>query len=327
MQEFLGLAYFAEIPVVLFDVQRGSPSTGMPTRTQQADLISCAYASHGDTKHVLLLPEDPRECFEFGALAFDLADRLQTPVFVMLDLDIGMQDWLTEPLEWDDSRAMDRGKVMTAAELDAGRDFGRYLDVDGDGIAYRTYPGSHPSRGSYFTRGTTKDRYARYTEEGPAYVDNMQRLLRKFETAKTLLPKPVITPAGETTSAGVIWFGSTGAAMAEALAELEHQGVHLDQMRLRGFPFDDSVADFIAAHEHVFVVEQNRDAQLKMLLVNECAVDPAKLTSVLHYDGTPITERFITREIGEKARLYNVTPLTGARIQGAGARKAGGRAA
>ncbi|MGE5170761.1 MAG: 2-oxoacid:acceptor oxidoreductase subunit alpha, partial [Rudaea sp.] len=311
MQEFLGLAYFAEIPAVLFDVQRGSPSTGMPTRTQQADLLSCAYASHGDTKHVLLFPEDPRECFEMGALAFDLADRLQTPVFVMLDLDIGMQDWLTEPLAWDDARRMDRGKVMTAADFDAGRDFGRYLDVDGDGIPYRTYPGTHPSKGSYFTRGTTKDRYARYTEEGPAYVDNMQRLQRKLETAKTLVPRPVVTAAAQPTNAGVVWFGSTGAAMAESLAELQSRDVHLDRMRIRGFPFADEVAEFIAAHEHVFVVEQNRDAQLKMLLVNECGIDPAKLTSVLHYDGTPITERFITREIGEKAQLYNVTPLTG----------------
>jgi 2-oxoglutarate ferredoxin oxidoreductase subunit alpha len=309
MQEFLGLAYFAEIPAVVFDVQRGSPSTGMPTRTQQADLISCAYASHGDTKHVMLIPEDPAECFAFGALAFDLADRLQTPIFVMLDLDIGMQDWLCEPFHWDDGRKMDRGKVMTAAMLDAGRDFGRYLDVDNDGIPYRTYPGTHPSKGGYFTRGTTKDRYARYTEEGPAYVDNMQRLLRKFETAKDLVPAPVITRAKEATRAGVVWFGSTGAAMAESLAELERQGVHLDQMRLRGFPFADAVADFIAAHDHIFVVEQNRDAQMKMLLVNECGVVPDKLISVLHYDGTPITERFITREIAEKARLFNVTPL------------------
>jgi 2-oxoglutarate ferredoxin oxidoreductase subunit alpha len=309
MQEFLGLAYFAEIPAVLFDVQRGSPSTGMPTRTQQADLISCAYASHGDTKHVLLLPEDPRECFDFAALAFDLADRLQTPIFVMLDLDIGMQDWLIAPFEWDDRRRMDRGKVMTAADLDAGRDFGRYLDVDGDGIPFRTYPGTHPSKGGYFTRGTTKDRYARYTEEGPAYVDNMQRLLRKFETARAVVPAPVIERAAQPTRAGVIWFGSTGAAMAEALAELERQNVHLDRMRLRAFPFAHAVTDFIADHEHVFVVEQNRDAQLKMLLVNECGVDPGKLISVLHYDGTPITERFITREIAEKARLFNVTPL------------------
>ncbi|MGC1817930.1 MAG: 2-oxoacid:acceptor oxidoreductase subunit alpha [Casimicrobiaceae bacterium] len=317
MQEFLGLAYFAEIPAVLFDVQRGSPSTGMPTRTQQADLLSCAYASHGDTRHVLLFPEDPRECFELGALAFDLADRLQTPVFVMLDLDIGMQDWLCEPLAWDDRRTMDRGKVMSAQELDAGRDFGRYLDVDGDGIPWRTYPGAHPSKGSYFTRGTTKDRYARYTEEGPAYVDNMQRLLRKFETARAMLPRPEIADAAQPTTAGVIWFGSTGAAMAESLAELERQGIHLDRMRIRAFPFHDSIAEFIATHEHVFVVEQNRDAQLKMLLVNECRIDPARLSSVLHYDGTPITERMITREIAEQARLL----IPGLGFQRSGIRK------
>jgi len=309
MQEFLGLAYFAEIPVVLFDVQRGSPSTGMPTRTQQADLLSCAYASHGDTKHVLLLPEDPTESFTMGAQAFDLADRLQTPIFVMLDLDIGMQDWLTDPFRWDDAQRMDRGKVMTAADLDGGRDFGRYLDVDGDGIPYRTYPGTHATKGGYFTRGTTKDRYARYTEEGIAYVDNMQRLLRKFETAKSLVPAPVISKATKPTRSGVVWFGSTGAAMAESLAALELDGIHLDQMRLRGFPFADSVADFIAAHDRVFVVEQNRDAQMKALLVNECGIDPSRLISVLHYDGTPITARFITREIAEKARLFNVTPL------------------
>jgi 2-oxoglutarate ferredoxin oxidoreductase subunit alpha len=309
MQEFLGLAYFAEIPVVLFDVQRGSPSTGMPTRTQQADLLSCAYASHGDTKHVMLLPEDPTEAFTFGALAFDLADRLQTPIFVMLDLDIGMQDWLTEPFQWQDTHAMDRGKVMTEAELEAGKDFGRYLDVDGDGIPYRTYPGTHATKGSYFTRGTTKDRYARYTEEGPAYVDNMQRLLRKFETAKSLVPMPVVTKASKPTKSGVVYFGSTSAAMAESLAALELDGIHLDQLRLRGFPFHDSVADFIAGHERVFVVEQNRDAQMKALLVNECGIDPSRLISVLHYDGTPITARFITKEIAEKARLFNVTPL------------------
>jgi len=309
MQEFLGLAYFAEIPVVLFDVQRGSPSTGMPTRTQQADLTSCAYASHGDTKHVLLLPEDPRESFEFGATAFDLADRLQTPIFVMLDLDIGMQDWLCEPFAWDDTRRMDRGKVMTTADLESGRDFGRYLDVDGDGIPYRTYPGTHATRGSYFTRGTTKDRYARYTEEGVAYVDNMQRLQRKFETAKALVPAPVIKPAAKATRTGVIWFGSTGAAMDEALVTLELDGIHLDRMRLRAFPFADAVADFIATHDRVFVVEQNRDAQMKSLLVNECGIDPARLISVLHYDGTPLTARFVVREIAEKARLFNVTPL------------------
>ncbi len=309
MQEFLGLAYFAEIPVVLFDVQRGSPSTGMPTRTQQADLLSCAYASHGDTKHVMLLPQDPTEAFSMGAQAFDLADRLQTPIFVMLDLDIGMQDWLTDPFEWDDAHRMDRGKVMTAADLDSGRDFGRYLDVDGDGIPYRTYPGTHATKGSYFTRGTTKDRYARYTEEGGAYVDNMQRLLRKFESAKSMVPMPVVTKASKPTKSGVIYFGSTSAAMAESLAALELDGIHLDQLRLRAFPFHDSVADFIASHERVFVVEQNRDAQMKSLLVNECGIDPSRLISVLHYDGTPVTARFITKEIAEKARLFNVTPL------------------
>jgi 2-oxoglutarate ferredoxin oxidoreductase subunit alpha len=309
MQEFIGLAYFAEIPAVLFDIQRGSPSTGMPTRTQQADLLLCAYASHGDTKHVLIFPEDPTECFTMAVDALDLADRLQTPVFVLSDLDIGMQEWLTEPFTWDEGRRLDRGKVMTGAELEAGKEFGRYLDVDGDGIPFRTYPGTHPTKGSFFTRGTTKDRYARYTEEGPAYVDNMQRLLRKFETAKELVPAPVIEKAAQPTRAGVIWFGSTGAAMAESLADLAADGIHLDRMRLRAFPFADAVAEFIAAHDKVFVVEQNRDAQLRMMLVNECGIDPDKLIPVLHYDGTPITARFIVGEIAEKAAVFNVKPM------------------
>jgi len=322
MQEFIGLAYFAEIPAVIFDVQRGSPSTGMPTKTQQADLLTCAYASHGDTKHVLLFPEDPKECFEMGAMAFDLADRLQTPVFVMMDLDIGMQDWLTEPLAWDDGHRLDRGKVMSAAALEAGKDFGRYLDVDGDGIPYRTYPGTHAKRGGYFTRGTSKDRYARYTEDGNAYVDNMQRLLRKFETAKGLVPAPLVRRAAQPTRAGAIWYGSTGAAMAESLVELAAEGIHLDQMRLRAFPFADAVADFVADHDHVFVIEQNRDAQLRMMLVNECGIDPAKLIPVLHYDGNPMTERFVTREIAEKARLFNVTPMRPRQaVPGAGGRR------
>ncbi len=199
MQEFIGLAYFAEIPAVIFDIQRGSPSTGMPTRTQQADILSAAYASHGDTKHVLLFPQDPNEAFTFGADALDLADRLQTPIFVMLDLDIGMNDWLVPPLKWDPERTYDRGKVMDFEDLEAGKDFGRYLDVDGDGIPYRTLPGTHPTRGAYFTRGTTKDRYARYTEEGAAYLDNMQRLLRKFETAKRIVPRPIKREAREPT--------------------------------------------------------------------------------------------------------------------------------
>ena len=299
MTEFIGLSYFAEIPAVIFDVQRGGPSTGMPTRTQQADLIGAAYASHGDTKHPMLLPADPGECFTMGALAFDLADRLQTTVFVMLDLDIGMNEWLTEPFAWDDRRALDRGKVMTHDMLEAGADFGRYKDVDGDGIPFRTYPGVHPSKGAYFTRGTSRNPYARYSEEGAVYVDNMQRLLRKFETAKALIPAPVLRSAQRRTTDGVIYFGSTSPAMAEALETLEGQGQQLDALRIRGFPFSHEVDDFIAAHDRVFVVEQNRDAQLRTLLMNEGSVDPAKLVPVLHYDGTPITARFIAGEIGQ----------------------------
>ena len=309
MQEFIGLAYFAEIPAVIFDIQRGSPSTGMPTRTQQADIISAAYASHGDTKHVLLFPQDPRESFEFAAEALDLADRLQTPVFVMMDLDIGMNDWLVEPLQWDEARKYDRGKVLDFDALEKGVEFGRYLDVDGDGIPYRTYPGTHPTRGAFFTRGTTKDRYARYTEEGPAYVDNMQRLLRKFETAKRLLPRPVRRDAKEPTRWGAIYFGSTAPAMTEALEALEERGIHLDTLRVRGFPFHDDVLEFVAAHERVFVVEQNRDAQLRTLLMNEGEIDPARLVPILHYDGTPITARFIVKAIGDMLSVVTLAPF------------------
>jgi 2-oxoglutarate ferredoxin oxidoreductase subunit alpha len=309
MQEFLGLAYFAEIPAVVIDVQRGGPSTGMPTRTQQSDIVLCAYASHGDTKHVLLFPEDPAEAFEFSALAFDLADRLQTPIFVMLDLDIGMNHRLTRPLTWDDARRYDRGKVMTAAELEAGKDFGRYLDVDGDGIPYRTYPGTHPTKGSFFTRGSTRDRYARYTEEGGPYVDNMQRLLRKFETAKGLVPKPVRCNAEKPTRYGVIYFGSTSPAMDEAHEMLAANGIALDLLRVRAFPFPHDVADFVTGHDQVFVVEQNRDGQLRALLVNEASLDPARLVPILHFDGTPITARFIARAIGEHLDARKVTPL------------------
>ena len=309
MQEFIGLAYFAEIPAVIFDVQRGGPSTGMPTRTQQADILSCAYASHGDTKHVLLFPEDPRECFELGAQSFDLADRLQTPVFVLLDLDIGMNERLCDPLTWDDARRYDRGKVIRAEELEAGEPFGRYQDVDGDGIAFRTYPGTHPTRGAFFTRGTTKDANARYSEAGADYVDNMRRLLRKFETAKELVPQPIARNAKQATRLGVIYFGSTSPAMHEALEALEHDGIHIDAMRVRAFPFPDDLYEFIADHEQVFVIEQNRDAQFRSLIVNEGPADPSRLISVLHYDGTPITARFIMGEIAEKVTVLKVTPL------------------
>jgi 2-oxoglutarate ferredoxin oxidoreductase subunit alpha len=307
MTEFIGLSYFAEIPAVIFDVQRGGPSTGMPTRTQQADLLAAAYASHGDTKHPMLLPADPGECFEMGAQAFDLADRLQTTVFVMLDLDIGMNEWLTTPFAWDDARQIDRGKVMTAEALEAGVDFGRYKEVDGDGIPYRTYPGTHPTRGSYFTRGTSRNPYARYSEEGAVYVDNMERLLRKFDTAKDLVPQPILTPARRKTPDGVIYFGSTTPAMHEALVALEGQSRRLDALRLRAFPFSKAVEDFIAAHERVFVVEQNRDAQLRTLLSTELGADPAKLVPVLHYDGTPITARFIAGEIGQLMAVGSIT--------------------
>ena len=303
MQEFLGLAYFAEIPAVIIDVQRGGPSTGMPTRTQQADIISCAYASHGDTKHVLLFPEDPRELFEFSAAAFDLAERLQTPIFILEDLDIGMNEWLCEPFAWDDSKVYDRGKVMSAEELEAGKTFGRYLDVDGDAIPWRTLPGVHPTKGAYFTRGTSRDRYARYSEEGPVYQDNMQRLLRKLETAKSLVPAPVVKPAREKTRCGVLYFGSSTPAMKEAMAALEADGLNLDMMRLRAFPFADAVSDFILAHDQVFLVEQNRDAQMRSLIVNECGIDPARIISVLNYDGTPITARFITAAIAERLTI------------------------
>jgi 2-oxoglutarate ferredoxin oxidoreductase subunit alpha len=286
MTEFIGLAYFAEIPVTIINVQRGGPSTGMPTRTQQADLLSCAYASHGDTKHVLLFPEDPKECFDHAAAALDLADRLQ-----------------------DDARRMDRGKVMSAEELEAGRDFGRYKDVDGDGIPWRTLPGTHASKGSYFTRGTTRDAYARYSEAGPDYLYNVHRLLTKFDTAARLVPQPVVHRSEQPTRLGVLYFGSTSPAMGEALQTLSAADIHVDAMRLRAFPFPDSVAQFIAAHDLSFVVEQNRDGQLRSMLINELEIDPAVLIPVLHYDGTPITARFITAAITRQVHAFAVKPL------------------
>jgi 2-oxoglutarate ferredoxin oxidoreductase subunit alpha len=309
MSEFIGLAYFAEIPAVIVDVQRGGPSTGMPTRTQQSDILACAYASHGDTKHVLLFPEDPYECFEFAAQCLDLADRLQTPIFLMTDLDIGMNQRLSKPLVWDDSRKYDRGKIMSAEMLEAGKEFGRYLDVEGDGVPYRTYPGSHPTKGAYFTRGTSKNAYAVYSEAGPDYVYNMQRLLKKHETAKTLVPKPVLTPSSEPARFGAIYYGSTSPSMHEALDALAERGIFVNALRIRAFPFQEEINDFVRSHSKVFVIEQNRDAQLKTLLVNEADINAASLISILHYDGTPITARFITKEIAEIVAALNVRPI------------------
>jgi 2-oxoglutarate ferredoxin oxidoreductase subunit alpha len=309
MNEFIGLAYFAEIPVTIVNVQRGGPSTGMPTRTQQSDVLLCAHASHGDTNHVLLFPEDPRECFEFAATALDMADRLQTPVFVMSDLDIGMNQRLCAPFRWDDARRYDRGKVLSAEQLEAGVPFGRYRDVDGDGIPYRTYPGTHSTRGSFFTRGTSKNADAKYSEKGADYVENMQRLQRKFETAKSLLPQPVTQGAREKATHGAIHFGSTSPAMAEAMTILSDDGLALDVLRVRAYPFADSIREFVSAHDSIFVVEQNRDAQLRTLLVEQFDLDPAKLVPILHYDGTPITARFISTAIGKHMRAANVLPL------------------
>jgi 2-oxoglutarate/2-oxoacid ferredoxin oxidoreductase subunit alpha len=312
MNEFIGLAYFAEIPVTIIDVQRGGPSTGMPTRTQQSDILAAAYASHGDTKHVLLFPEDPHECFSFAADALDLADRLQTPVFVMTDLDIGMNQRLCAPFVWDDARVYDRGKVLTREELDAGKEFARYKDIDGDGIPYRTYPGTHPEKGAYFTRGTSRNPQAQYSERGPDYVYNMQRLLQKFDSAKALVPQPIVSradvPARHGAAVhgaavhGAIYFGSTSPAMHEAIERLSARNIALDTLRIRAFPFPESVREFIESHESVFVVEQNRDGQLRSLIINEFGIDPARLIAALHYDGTPITARFIADAIERRVR-------------------------
>ncbi len=304
MSEFLGLAYFAEIPVVLVNVQRGGPSTGMPTRTQQPDLLSTAYASHGDTKHVMLFPSTPKECFDFTATAFDLADRLQTPVVLMSDLDLGMNDHLSPPLKWDDKRQYDRGKVLTAEDLEEIEKYGRYLDVDGDGICYRTVPGTHPTKGSFFTRGTSKDEYARYTEDGRAYVRNVDRLLKKWDTARQIVPAPELYQPENQSPFGMLFFGTTSYAALEVMDLLREDGIRLDALRLTAFPFSQAVEDFIQQHERVFVIEQNRDAQLRSLLINELDLDPARLIRVLNYDGMPITADEIQRQIREQ---YPVT--------------------
>lgn len=297
MAEFLGLGYFAEIPMVLYNVARGGPSTGMPTRTQQSDVLACAYASHGDTKHVLLFPADPGECFTMSADAFDLAERLQTPVIVVSDLDIGMNSWMIDPFEWDDSRTFDRGKVLDAAALDALESYGRYRDVDGDGVPYRTLPGTHPEKGAFFTRGTSHDENARYTEDGTVHARVLDRLAHKFQTAAMLTPKAEIVPAGAGAKDGLICFGSSRPAVLEALDRLSADGIRLDMLRLRAFPFGDEVAEFCAKHERIFVVEQNRDAQMRSLLILEAGIAAEKLIPVLNYDGMPLTAEFLRKRL------------------------------
>lgn len=311
MSEFLGLAYFAEVPAVLIDVQRAGPSTGMPTRTQQSDVLAAAYASHGDTKHVLLFPATPAECFTMTLASFDLAERLQTPVIIMSDLDLGMNEWMSPPLEFDDSYSWDRGKVLDGEALEAMTErFGRYLDVDDDGIPYRTYPGAHPDKGAYFTRGSSRDEYAAYTEDGQAYVRNMDRLLKKFETAKQYVPGAKMKSASRATDYGVMFFGTTASPTYEAVEILEKEGIALDTCRIRAFPFNTEVEDFIQDHEIIFIIEQNRDGQMRRLLINETEVRAkSKLVPVLEYDGLPITARKIAAIMREHMTESNVTPI------------------
>lgn len=299
MNEFLGLAYFAEIPAVLIDVQRTGPSTGMPTRTQQSDILLAAYASHGDTKQVLIFPSTPAECFEMTAGAFDLAELLQTPIIMMTDLDLGMNDHMSEPFAWDDKRKYNRGKVLNARQLEELPYFGRYLDVDGDGIPYRTIPGTHPTKGSFFTRGTSRDEYAAYTEDGRVYVRNMERLLKKWNTAKDTVPAPYFYQKENLSSNGIIFFGTSTYSAEEAMDNMRETNILFDAMRLRAFPFNKSVEDFIHSHEKIFIIEQNRDAQMRSLLINELNIDPNKLIPVLNYDGMPITAYTIMIQISK----------------------------
>ena len=299
MNEFLGLAYFAEIPSVLVDVQRTGPSTGMPTRTQQSDILEAAYASHGDTKHVLLFPSTPKECFDSMLDAFDLAEGLQTPVMVMTDLDLGMNDHVSPPLTFDDKREYKRGKVLDAAALEKIEKFGRYLDVDKDGITYRTLPGTHPSKGSFFTRGTSRDEYATYTEDSAAYQRNMDRLIRKWDTAKTMVPPPQMYQKKNQSKSGILFFGTSQYAAEEAMDVLKEEKIVVDAIRLKSFPFNKEVEDFINSHDTVFIIEQNRDAQMKSLLMIELQADPKKLISVLNYDGMPITADNILNQVKE----------------------------
>jgi len=298
MSEFIGFAYYAEIPSVFIDVQRVGPSTGMPTRTQQCDLMLCAYASHGDTRHPLLLPSNPAECFEMSVKAFDLADRLQTPVFMLSDLDIGMNDWMVPQLQWDDNYRPDRGKVLHPEELQKMERFVRYKDIDADGITYRTLPGEDP-KGAYFVRGSGHNSAGGYTEDSHEYQDVMERLLVKWETAKKLVPKALVTSSPKPTRIGIVAFGSSDGAVIEARDRLLEQGVHTDYMRLRAFPFGQEVIDFLHQHDTVFVVEQNRDAQMKSLLLLETNNVADRLFSILHYNGMPIPSECVVNGINQ----------------------------
>ena len=296
MSEFLGLAYFAEIPLVVFNIQRGGPSTGMPTRTQQSDIISSAFASHGDTKHILLFPGDPKECFEMSARAFDISERLQTPVIVMSDLDMGMNDWIVDPLEWDEKYKYDRGKVLKAKELDELEMWGRYLDIDGDGVPYRTIPGTHESKGAFFTRGTSHDAFAGYTEDGRINADNLTRIAKKFDKSSRYLPRSIKRGSKNNTELGIIYFGSTSPAVDEAVDVLKDKGFSFDRLRIRSFPFDRKLERFIDDHKYVFILEQNRDAQMRAMIATEFEKDFSKLQSILNFDGNPVTADFIVEE-------------------------------
>jgi len=300
MNEFLGLAYFAEIPAVLIDVQRTGPSTGMPTRTQQSDVLLAAYASHGDTKHILLFPSNPKECFDMTADAFDLAEQLQTPVIMLTDLDLGMNDHISEPYEWNDLRQYNRGKVLSAEGLDNVQKWGRYLDVDGDGIPYRTLPGTHPEKGAFFTRGSSHTEFAAYTESSDEYRKSMERLTKKWDTAKTLVPCSVVYPSKNKSDIGIIFFGTSTYSAEEAMDKLAEKDLYVDALRLRGFPFDSVFEEFVKSHKQIFVIEQNRDAQLRSLMMIELGIEASKLHSVLNFDGMPITADFIYGEIGKE---------------------------
>ncbi|NNE57760.1 MAG: 2-oxoacid:acceptor oxidoreductase subunit alpha [Hellea sp.] len=301
MNEFIGFGYYSETPAVFFDVQRVGPSTGMPTRTQQCDIMTTAYCSHGDTKHIVLYPADPKECFEMAVNALDLAERFQTPVFVLSDLDIGMNDWMIDELTWDDSYVPDRGKIVTRQQLDEGFEFFRFLDVDGDGIPYRTLPGTHPTKGAYFNRGSGHNKWGKYTEDSDEYKEVVDRLIVKWQNSRHACPQPVLRKAskfgGKKPSAGIIAIGSSDPAVIEAQERLAAEGIHLDYLRVRAFPFADAVEDFMAEHDTIYVVEQNRDAQLMTLLVNETNVTKNKLVSVKYYAGEPLSYKFVMGEI------------------------------